>query len=143
MTASDPRPREVVVELERVVRRWHELPLDHALCHVAAVRGVLDELAARTAPDLTTPELAEPELAEPESAASESAALELAEPGIAGPGPAVPDLGPAVLPDQLAVLVWDACALGRGDGIPELLAGLRRAVAGAPGPEPHGAATAR
>ena len=35
--------------------------------------------------------------------------------------PAVPDLGPAVVVDQLAVLVWDAYAAGRGDGIPELL----------------------
>ena len=33
----------------------------------------------------------------------------------------VPDLGPAVVVDQLTVLVWDAYAAGRGDGIPELL----------------------
>lgn len=41
---------------------------------------------------------------------------------------AVPDLGPAVLPDQLAVVVWDACAAGRADGIHDALTGLRRAL---------------
>ncbi len=41
---------------------------------------------------------------------------------------AVPDLGPAVVVDQLAVLVWDAYAAGRGDGIPELLTAARRAL---------------
>ena len=38
----------------------------------------------------------------------------------------VPDLGPAVVVDQLAVLVWDAYATGSGDGIPELLRAARR-----------------
>ena len=38
----------------------------------------------------------------------------------------VPDLGPAVVVDQLSVLVWDAYAQGNGDGIPELLSALRR-----------------
>jgi hypothetical protein len=52
----------------------------------------------------------------------------------AGP-PSVPDLGPAVLADQLAVLVWDACAAGCADGIPERLAGLRRLL-GAAGTRP-------
>ncbi len=42
------------------------------------------------------------------------------------PGEAVPDLGIAVLADQLAVLVWDAYAAGRGDGVPSLLTALRR-----------------
>ncbi|MBK9476773.1 MAG: hypothetical protein IPL94_11285 [Tetrasphaera sp.] len=42
-----------------------------------------------------------------------------------GRGP-VPDLGPGALIDQLRVLVWDAYRAGRGDGIPDLLAGLRR-----------------
>ena len=44
----------------------------------------------------------------------------------ARPGPPVPDLGPAVVVDQLAVLVWDAYVAGRGDGIPELLVAARR-----------------
>ncbi len=41
---------------------------------------------------------------------------------------AVPDLGPAVVVDQLAVLVWDAYVAGRGDGIPELLVAARRTL---------------
>jgi hypothetical protein len=43
-------------------------------------------------------------------------------------GATVPDLGPAVVPDQLAVLVWDACAAGAGDDVTDLLAELRRAL---------------
>ncbi|WP_377644450.1 hypothetical protein [Oryzobacter terrae] len=43
-------------------------------------------------------------------------------------GATVPDLGPAVVPDQLAVLVWDACAADAGEGVGDLLAGLRRAL---------------
>jgi carbohydrate kinase (thermoresistant glucokinase family) len=35
---------------------------------------------------------------------------------------------PAVVVDQLAVLVWDAYAQGRGDVIPELLVAARRAL---------------
>ncbi len=46
----------------------------------------------------------------------------------AGPGASVPDLGPAVVPDQLAVLVWDACAAGAGHDITTRLAELRRAL---------------
>ena len=42
------------------------------------------------------------------------------------PGVPLPDLGVEVLADQLAVLVWDAYAAGRGDGVPELLTSLRR-----------------
>jgi len=50
VTPKSPVPQEVSTELERVVRRWHQLPLDHALTHVPAVRALVDELAARTAP---------------------------------------------------------------------------------------------
>lgn len=83
-------PQEVSTELERVVRRWRQLPLDHALRHTDAVRGLVDDLAARTAP-----------------------------------GHAVPDLGPAALMDQLRVLVHDACAAGRAEGLEQRLAELR------------------
>lgn len=41
-------------------------------------------------------------------------------------GQSVPDLGPGVVVDQLAVLVWDAYAAGRGDGLAEQLGALRR-----------------
>jgi hypothetical protein len=65
-------PQEVSAELQRVVRRWQQLPLDRALSCMPTVRLLLDHLAA--------------------------------------PSAEVPDLGPAVLMDQLAVLVYDACA---------------------------------
>ena len=52
-----------------MVRRWQQLPLDHALSGMPRVRPLLEELAGR----------------------------------------AVPDLGPAVVMDQLMVLVYDAC----------------------------------
>lgn len=42
--------------------------------------------------------------------------------------PEVPELGPATLPDQLAVLVFDAYRAGVGDGVAEALADLRRAL---------------
>lgn len=61
-----------------MVRRWQQLPLDHALACAPRVRELLDDLAADTAP-----------------------------------GAVVPDLGPAVLMDQLTVLVHDACEAGR------------------------------
>lgn len=44
------------------------------------------------------------------------------------PGEPVPDLGVEVLADQLAVLVWEAYAAGRGDGVPDALTALRRAL---------------
>ena len=36
-----------------MVRRWQQLPLDHALNHVGAVRTIVDELAAAQAPGET------------------------------------------------------------------------------------------
>lgn len=40
----------------------------------------------------------------------------------------VPDLGPGVLADQLSVVVWDACAAGRGEDVAERLTALRRSL---------------
>ena len=68
-------PREVATELERLVRRWHQLPLDQALVHAPHVRQLLTRYAAFT-----------------------------------HPGTPVPDLGPAVLMDQLTVVIFDAYA---------------------------------
>lgn len=68
-------PREVATELERLVRRWHQLPLDRALVHAPHVRQLLTRYAAFT-----------------------------------HPGTPVPDLGPAVLMDQLTVVIFDAYA---------------------------------
>lgn len=90
--AANPVPQGVSDELRRVVQRWQQLPLDHALRCVPAVRLVLDHL---------TPE------------------------GL----PEVPDLGPAVVMDQLTVLVHDACRDGGGAGLEEVLADLRRSLA--------------
>jgi hypothetical protein len=90
-----PVPQEVSDELQRVVRRWQQLPLDHALSRVPTVRLLLDALAEATGPSH---------------------------------GP-VPDLGPGVLMDQLAVLVYDSCLAGRDEGLATALADLRRALA--------------
>ena len=82
-----------------MVRRWRQLPLDHAVSGMPRVRLLLEELAGR----------------------------------------AVPDLGPAVLMDQLTVLVYDACEAGRCEGLDERLATLRRSLTepgrGGPGGE--------
>ena len=85
---------EARTELERIRRRWAELPLERAESRMPLLRRLLDDLASRSAPHEVV----------------------------------VPDLGPAVVADQLTVLVWDAYAAGRGDGIPTLLADLRRAL---------------
>jgi hypothetical protein len=84
-------PQEVSEELQRVVRRWQQLPLDHALARMPQVRQLLDDLAGRYAP--------------------------------------VPDLGPAVVMDQLTVLVYDACEAGDAEPLPGRLAQLRRTLA--------------
>lgn len=84
--ATSPVPQETADELRRVVRRWRELPLDHAVSRMPAVRSLLADLADRADCD-------------------------------------VPDLGPAVVMDQLAVLVYDAYLAARpgetgSDGLP-------------------------
>jgi len=84
-----------------VVRRWQQQPLDHALSCAPAVRVLLDELALL-----------------PTSAGSDTS------------GAVVPDLGPAVLMDQLAVLVYDACLAGVASAdVTGRLVDLRRALA--------------
>ena len=85
----------VQLELQRVVDRWRQLPLDHAL---PAVRELVDRLAALGA----------------------------------GAGEAVPpDLGPGVVMDQLAVVVYDASAAPGCDAgsLAAELADLRRRLA--------------
>ena len=84
-------PEAVATELERVVRRWRELPEDHALAASGGVRELVQDLADQTV------------------------------------GQPVPELGPAVLLDQLRVLVWDAAAAGLPD-LAERLAELRRSL---------------
>ena len=90
--ALDVVPPDARVELDRIRRRWAELPLARAEARMPLLRRLLAELAPRSAPS----------------------------------GQTVPDLGAAAVADQLAVLVWDAYAVGRGDGIPALLVDVRR-----------------
>jgi len=100
---SDPDPRaareEIGTELGRVVRRWQQLPLDHALSVSPQVRELVQRLADRVA----TAE------------------------GM--PITPVPDLGPAVLMDQLRVMVYDHGEAGL-DPVPlaDELTALRRAI---------------
>ncbi|WP_344253222.1 hypothetical protein [Terrabacter carboxydivorans] len=86
-------------ELRRVVERWHQLPLDHALSRMPSVRVLVQSLADRVAG---------------------ARGLESRQ---------VPDLGPAVVMDQLAVMVHDLFVT-EPDADPgvvaEALAGIRR-----------------
>ncbi len=114
--SADVVAPEARVELDRIRRRWSELPIERAEARMPLLRHLLSDLAPRS-----------------------SRLIAESPPADAGPSPslrvvdsqpvAVPDLGPAVVVDQLAVLVWDAYAAGRGDGIPELLVTARRALA--------------
>src|SRR3954451_14447563 len=99
--AGSPTPHEVSDELRRVVERWHQLPLDHALSRVPAVRAVVQSLADRTARAREVP-------ARP-----------------------VPDLGPAALMDQLAVMVFDLFHTAPGTDpatVADALAGIRHSL---------------
>ena len=97
---------EARVELDRIRRRWAELPLERAEARMPLLRRLLADLTPRSSRQLRIPTGVRP--------------------GWCDPQPVVPDLGPAVVVDQLTVLVWDAYANGRGDGIPELLTAARR-----------------
>ncbi len=96
-TPRTPVSQKVSTELERVVRRWRQLPLDHALSYAGQVRALAQSLADQVAAATGAP---------------------LAE---------VPDHGPATLMDQLTVLVFDASAAGQeGEALEADLASLRR-----------------
>jgi len=75
-----PVPHEVATELQRVVDRWRQLPLDHALSYAGRVRALVQSLADGVA---------------------EANGV---------PTSVVPDCGPATLMDQLTVMVYDASA---------------------------------
>ena len=105
-TPGSPVPQEVATELQRVVERWRQLPLDHALSSAGRVRALVQSLSDA--------------VAEANGAPASSV-------------PAVPDLGPATLMDQLTVLVHDASAAAatsttsaRTSTLAEDLASLRR-----------------
>ena len=91
--------RAVETELERVVERWRQLPLDRALSYSERVRVLVQSLADRSA--------------------------QLS--GI--PSAVVPDLGPATLMDQLTVMVYDVSASSTPSTLEEDLASLRRELA--------------
>ena len=96
---GSPTPHEVSDELRRVVERWHQLPFDHALSRVPSVRALVQSLADRVAGSRGVD-------AQP-----------------------VPDLGPAVVMDQLSVLVFDLFrAEPDADArvVADALAGIRR-----------------
>lgn len=95
---TDPG-RTVGTELERVVRRWQQLPLDRALLAVAGVAGLVQELA---------------------DAVADAQGIERE---------FVPDLGPAVLMDQLRVMVYDWRAAGLDEqDLAARLTSLRRVL---------------
>jgi hypothetical protein len=75
-----PVPQEVSDELGRVVERWRQLPFDHALSRMSLTADLVQRLAD--------------DVAESRNRAREQ----------------VPRLGPAVLMDQLTVMVHDHCA---------------------------------
>jgi tRNA A-37 threonylcarbamoyl transferase component Bud32 len=93
-------PEEVSTELQRVVERWRQLPLDHALSYAGRVRRLVQALAERVAQANGVP------------------------------APVVPDCGPATLMDQLTVLVHDASRAAvtstRTSTLAQDLASLRR-----------------
>jgi hypothetical protein len=100
-TPRSPVPQEEVgAELERVVQRWRQLPLDRALSHSGRVRALVQSLAEEVA-----------------EATGERASV-------------VPDCGPATLMDQLTVMVYDlsaaAVASTRTSTLVQDLASLRR-----------------
>ncbi len=98
---GSPIPQVVSDELKRVVERWHQLPLDHALSRMPSVSLLVQSLADRVA------------------AARGNA-----------PQP-VPDLGPASAVDQLAVMVFDLFRAAPGTdpaSVAHELAGIRRTL---------------
>jgi hypothetical protein len=99
-TSRSPVPPEVSTELWRVVERWRQLPLDHALSCADCVRALVQALADGVA---------------------EATGV---------PASVVPDCGPATLMDQLTVLVHEASDAAvtstRTSTLAEDLASLRR-----------------
>ena len=95
-----PVPQEVLEELSRVVGRWRQLPLDHALSGMPAVRLLVQQLA---------------------DVAAQQHDRE--------PTP-VPELGPGAAMDQRTVMVYDAFATGPADpsDVAARLATLRRSI---------------
>ena len=110
-TPRSPVRQEVATELQRVVDRWRQLPLDHALSYAGRVRALVQSLADAVAMG---------------DAMRDGMGNGMANGAPAPSVPAVPDLGPATLMDQLTVLVHDASAAAVTPTLAEDLANLRR-----------------
>ena len=105
-TPRSPVPQEVATELQRVVERWRQLPLDHALSHAGRVRALVQSLA--------------------DAVAMEEVKGDGTADGVqTSAAPEVPDLGPATLMDQLTVMVHDASAASVTPQLANDLATLR------------------
>jgi hypothetical protein len=96
LASRSPVPPDVSTELARVVQRWHQLPLNHALSHAGAVHALVQLLADQVA---------------------QATGVRCSK---------VPDAGPATLMDQLTVMVYDASAAALTSTLAGDLAGLRR-----------------
>ncbi|MFC6714981.1 hypothetical protein [Branchiibius cervicis] len=93
-------PDAVSAELARIVRRWHELPQDRAAGLAPAVHHVTQALADETARACGRQRLG------------------------------VPDLGPALVVDQLRVITYDALQAGLDrTSVADRLTALRRMIA--------------
>ena len=91
--------RAADTELERVALRWAQLPVDRALRAYPALRRLVQELADETARVTGQPQ------------------------------ETVPDLGPAVVIDQLRVMVYDRREAGIPDeAVRERLRAVRRSL---------------
>ncbi len=103
---TDPVPPAARTELRRLAGRWHQLPIGQALPSASTVRELAQRYADQVADAIGLP---------------------------CGP---LPDLGPAVVIDQLTVTVYDACRLaataGNGDAaaaeMSDALAQLRQGI---------------
>ncbi len=90
---------QIATEVERVARRWQQLPLDRALSASPAVHDLIQALADEVATSRGWP---------PRT---------------------VPDLGPAVLMDQLHVMLFDHAEAGLDPvRLAESMTHLRRAM---------------
>ncbi len=105
MAWAAPVPESARTELARLARRWQQLPADRALARARLVRALAQRYADAVADRHGRPRVA------------------------------LPDLGPAVVIDQLTVTLHDACRDGCAGAAAAELVVLRRAVnaaAGAP-----------
>ena len=99
-------PREsldgVAAELDRLIQRWHQLPLDQAVSAADSVFEAAQDIVDATAARRGIPRLSLPRLHE--------------------------EHGPAVVMDQLRVVTFDASAAGV-TGLADRLRSLRAALA--------------